>query len=266
VSIELGHPQVTQDHVRALRLKCSQGVAAIACRRHDVPVSPEEPGERADQAGLIIKNQYASRGVRSHTHRRVTHQPWHLSEPSTSRKRVRPPCGSEACLCLLRVLYLTPRGGGRADQKRLEGWLHLPPKDGTLLIDLHGLQGVPETDGTAAVGLLHVFGEPPAPQARHRCVRHGGPRGLLIRLPTAGPPCPYVIRIIRGGPPGTAPHQQRGNSIPPGLPRCWSRCLPLSQHAPGAQGRSSARYRRVGLTSRIDEILLSLMPWSFTFR
>jgi hypothetical protein len=94
VSIELGHPQVTQDHVRALRLKCSQGVAAIACRRHDVPVSPEEPGERADQAGLIIKNHHASRGGRSHTHRRVTHQPWHYSEPSTSRKRVRPPAAA----------------------------------------------------------------------------------------------------------------------------------------------------------------------------
>jgi hypothetical protein len=38
------------------------------------------------------------------------------------------------------------------------------------------------------------------------------------------------------------------------------------QRAPLDPGRDSARYRCVGLTSRIDEILLSLMPWSFTFR
>src|SRR5713101_2754087 len=36
-----------------------------------------------------------------------------------------------------------------------------------------------------AVGIVDVFGEPAAPQAWYRCVRHGRPIGLLIFLPTA---------------------------------------------------------------------------------
>ena len=54
--IELGHPQVTQDHVIALRLERRQGLASIARRRHDVPVALEEPDQRADQAHLIIND------------------------------------------------------------------------------------------------------------------------------------------------------------------------------------------------------------------
>ena len=34
----------------------------------------------------------------------------------------------------------------------------------------------------------------------------------------------------------------------------------------GAQGTGGARYRPIGLTRRIDEILLSFMPRSLTFR
>jgi hypothetical protein len=54
--VELGHAQVTQDHVIGLRLERSQGVPAIARRCHHVPVALEEPGQRADQAGLIIND------------------------------------------------------------------------------------------------------------------------------------------------------------------------------------------------------------------
>jgi hypothetical protein len=54
--VELGHAQVTQDHVIRLRLERSQGVPAIARRRHHVPVALEEPGQRADQARLIIND------------------------------------------------------------------------------------------------------------------------------------------------------------------------------------------------------------------
>src|SRR4029450_12673796 len=46
---------------------------------------------------------------------------------------------------------------------------------------------------------------------------------------------------------------------PPAAPGLWRR-------APGDQAPGKARYRPIGLRSRIDEILLSFMPWSFTCR
>ena len=46
---------------------------------------------------------------------------------------------------------------------------------------------VPHADGKAPIGIVHVLGQPPPPQAWHGLICHGRPIGLLIRLPTAGP-------------------------------------------------------------------------------
>jgi hypothetical protein len=69
----------------------------------------------------------------------------------------------------------------------LERWLHLLPKDGTLLIGLQGVQRVPYVHRKATVGIMHISGEPPGPQAGDLFVRHGHPIGLLILLPTSYP-------------------------------------------------------------------------------
>ena len=54
----------------------------------------------------------------------------------------------------------------------------------------------------------------------------------------------------------------RGGTVPAG----GARARGPSRRAPGDQGTGRARYRPIGLTSRIDEILLSFRPWSFTCR
>jgi hypothetical protein len=91
---------------------------------------------------------------------------------------------------LLRVLHVTPIGGVLPDTKGLQDRLHLLPQHGTLLIGLHGVKRVPYADGKAPVGIVDIVGQPSAPQARHRFVRHGGPIGLLVLLSTAGPQFP----------------------------------------------------------------------------
>lgn len=82
--VELGHPQVTQDHVIALPLERGEGVPAIRRRLHDVAVPLEQPGQRADQARLIVNDQNLRRRGRGHplpgippsiTHVLPTHTP-----------------------------------------------------------------------------------------------------------------------------------------------------------------------------------------------
>jgi hypothetical protein len=61
----------------------------------------------------------------------------------------------------------------------------------------------------------------------------------------------------------SSPARRQGCTVPAGeAPAAhwpWRR-------APSDQGTGRARYRLIGLTSRIDEILLSFMPWSWTRR
>jgi hypothetical protein len=139
-----------------------------------------------------------------HPRRRSTRVSQHLcdagtaSQPTTGVSRLyRLPGGacvffgdSEPCLFLLLVRHLTPRGGVLADKKGLQGRLHLLPKHGTLLIGLHGLKRVPHADGTAAVRIVDIVGQPPPSQAGDLFICHSRPIGLLILLPTAGPQFP----------------------------------------------------------------------------
>jgi hypothetical protein len=54
--IELGHPQVRQDHIIALSLELGEGVTPIARRRHAVAVPVQEPGQPADNARFIVNH------------------------------------------------------------------------------------------------------------------------------------------------------------------------------------------------------------------
>src|SRR5215831_15923767 len=76
-------------------------------------------------------------------------------------------------------------------------------KNGTLLIRLHGVERLPQADGKAAVGIMDILSEPPAPQARDCFARHRGTIGLLKLLPGA---CPQFS-------PGN-PHNHDGSSPP----------------------------------------------------
>jgi hypothetical protein len=66
----------------------------------------------------------------------------------------------------------------------------------TLLIRLHSLQRLPETDGEAVVGMLDVLDQPQVPQAQDHCVRHGSPIDLPYSCQRPGCNFPQVSRII----------------------------------------------------------------------
>jgi len=55
-AIQLRHPQVTHNHVIGLRLELGQGVPAIARRADDVAIAPQESGQGADDARLIVNH------------------------------------------------------------------------------------------------------------------------------------------------------------------------------------------------------------------
>ena len=104
---------------------------------------------------------------------------------------------------LLLVLHVTPTGRVLADKQGLEGRLYLLPKDGTLLLGLQGLERVPHADGKAALGILHVLGQPPALQAWDCFPCHGRLRGPRPTGPT--PPCSLGPDSLGGSlPPGKA--------------------------------------------------------------
>jgi len=65
--------------------------------------------------------------------------------------------------------------------------LNLLLKDRTLLIRLYSVERVPYADGKAAVGIMDIVGEPPAPQAWDFFAHYGRTISLLILLPGACP-------------------------------------------------------------------------------
>jgi len=55
--VELGHVEVRENDIIALRLELREGMPPIARRVHAVADAPEQPLERADDARLIVDNQ-----------------------------------------------------------------------------------------------------------------------------------------------------------------------------------------------------------------
>jgi hypothetical protein len=103
------------------------------------------------------------------------------------------------------------------------------------------------------------------------CLRPIGPR-LRTRatlLPVPGP-LPHrrghrTPAHARAAPQWHKEGAARGSARSMGQRSRWTMALAVGPRRPGPPG-GSARYRPRGLTSRIDEILLSLRPWSFTCR
>src|SRR5256885_5780743 len=116
-------------------------------------------------------------------------QDWCFSDKRTLRRSAHAPPGA-APSALLLIFHVTPMRGVFPHKKGLEGWLNLLCKNRTLLIHLHRLKRVPDADGEAAVGIIDILRQPPAPQAGDRFARHGGMIGLFIGCPGAGPQFP----------------------------------------------------------------------------
>jgi len=127
-------------------------------------------------------------------------------------------------------------------------------EDRTLLIGVHGIERFPYTDDKAAVWIVDILGEPPAPKAGDLFACHGRPIGLLILLPTA---CPLF-------PPGNAHNHLWFSYDSVTLDTREVAWDTLDLLVPPARVPLDDGPR--GPTSRIEEILLSLTPWSLTCR
>src|SRR5215831_3192726 len=80
--VQVGHMQVAQNHVVMSLLDLDQGVLAIARRADTIAIPPQQAGQGADHARLIVNHQNGARGARCHDLPR-SHRP----ERSASRRR-----------------------------------------------------------------------------------------------------------------------------------------------------------------------------------